>query len=182
MEEILSTIACNQPVNFDTAADQFRERGGSGKWPTPKEHSPIQKYLLGPVGRSGPCVYVIHTLIGGSFYKGSSIKPLGFQSRLCVHNGGGNKTSARRVDDTQIAVAVLCWLRSINEIELRKLELLAKRSDGRTIKSHVDKVKHLRHFVNGVIFELPENYYVNVIEADRVRKRHKRKRAISDRS
>jgi hypothetical protein len=182
LEKILSTIACNQLVNSDAAAEWFRARGGGGKWPTPDEQSPIQQHLLGPVGRSGPCVYLIRILIGGSFYTGSSSQPLGFWRRLRVHNGGGNKTSTRTVDDTWIAVAVLCCLRSISESELLKLEFLAKCSAGSTIKSHVDRLEYLSPKVNGIVLKLPENHYVNVIEVDRVRKRHERERNRSSTS
>ena len=93
-----------------------------------------------------------------------------------MHNGGGNKTSTRRVDDTWITVAVLCCLRSISESELLKLEFLAKRSAGSTIKSHVDRLEYLSSKVNSGVLKLPENHYVNVIDANRVRKRHERER------
>ena len=182
LERILSTIACNQPVNLDAAAEWFRARGGGGKWPTLDEQSPIQQHLLGPVGRSGPCVFLIRTLIGGTFYTGSSSQPLGFWRRLRVHNGGGNKSSTRRVDDTWITVAVLCCLRSISESELLKLEYLAKRSAGATITSHVDRLEYLGTKVNGVVLKLPENHYVNVIEADRVHKHHEREKNRSSTS
>ena len=63
-----------------------------------------------------------------------------------------------------------------------KLECLAKCSAGATIKSHVDRLEYLGTKVNGVVLKLPENHYVNVIEADRVRKRHEREKNRSSTS